>query len=147
MSDLSKILVGSGNIWYRCIDFPPFCSNLVEINLHIPWVCPSCWHNEHQWVIGRSSVRTQSGQKQGGPSKTLAFPQPLNYLRWHRGWEAQVHFSSVLRPVAEQVKTSPLGSRSKPHNSLAKVRVTAMLCPARVNQMSLATEVHGNTIK
>lgn len=85
-------------------------------------------------------------KKIGGPRKTLA--SPLNYLDLtpSRG-EAQAYFNSALRSLAEQVKTFPLESRSKPHNSLAKVRVTAMLRPTRVNQMSLATEVHGNTIK
>lgn len=55
--------------------------------------------------------------------------------------------SRALPPLAERVKTPPLEGRSKPHNSLAKVRVTAMLRPSRVNQMSLSSEVHGNTIK
>lgn len=76
------------------------------------------------------------------------YPKPLNYPGLTLGRKEERHPLALhSSQQGTQVKTSASGSRSKPHNSLAKVRVTATLSPAGVNQRSLATEVHGNTIK
>lgn len=63
---------------------------------------------------GLESGHSQA-KKQGGPRKTLAYPQPLNYIGWHQGgkgkgplWlRAQARaWAGQDLPIREQVKAT-----------------------------------------